>query len=60
MSSQQGGGKWECLSVICPTATLSTTNPSWLSVGLNPGLSTDSMSADHLNCSMAKVVFLIF
>ena len=43
---EESGSAW---SIICPTATLSTINPSWLTVGLNPGFCTQNMSADHLS-----------
>lgn len=52
----ESGSAW---SEICPSATLSTTNPSWLTVGFNPGLCTENMSADYQSYSMAEVVFIL-
>jgi hypothetical protein len=38
---------------ICPSATLSTTNPIWIDTGMNLGLHGERPLTNHLNHGMA-------
>jgi hypothetical protein len=37
----------------CPSANLSTTNPTWTDLGANPGLHCEMLATDHLSYGMA-------
>jgi hypothetical protein len=37
----------------CPSATLSTTNPTWIDPGANPGLRGERPATNHLSHGMA-------
>jgi len=39
----------------CPSATLSTTNPTWTDPGANPGLSGERPATNRLSHGMAKL-----
>jgi hypothetical protein len=44
-----GGGKTEILGKTYPSATLSTTNPTWSDLGSNPGLLPGRPAANRLS-----------
>jgi hypothetical protein len=46
-------GKPKNLEKTCPSATLSTTNPTWIYVGANPGLSGGRPATNCLSHGMA-------
>jgi hypothetical protein len=41
------------LRKTCPSAILSTTNPTWTDPGANPGLHSERPVTNHLNHGMA-------
>jgi hypothetical protein len=41
----------------CPSATLSTTNLTWIDPGANPGLHSERLATNDLSHGMAKTVF---
>jgi hypothetical protein len=43
----------------CPSATLSTTNPTWTDTGSNPGLRGERPAANRLSHGTAKMSVLI-
>jgi hypothetical protein len=46
-------GKLKNLEKTCPSATLSTTNPTWTNLGVNLGLFCERLATNHLSCGMA-------
>jgi hypothetical protein len=40
---------WRTQRKTCPSATLSTTNPTWTEPGANSGLRSDRLATNHLN-----------
>jgi hypothetical protein len=42
-------GEAEVLGETCPSATLSTTNPTWLDPGFNPGRRGGKPATNHLS-----------
>jgi hypothetical protein len=42
----------------CPSSTLSTTNPTWIDLGVNPGLHIERPATNHLSHGMAPQVNL--
>jgi hypothetical protein len=42
----------------CPSATLSTTNPTWIDPGANPGLRSERPATNHLNHDTANLHIL--
>jgi hypothetical protein len=49
-----GGGDRRTLRKTCPSATLSTTNPTWTDLGANPGLRGEKMATDRLSYGTAS------
>jgi hypothetical protein len=43
------GENWRTWRKTCPSATLSTTNPTWIDTGMNPGLRTERTVTNHLS-----------
>jgi hypothetical protein len=43
------GGNRSTRGKTCPSATLSTTNPTWTDLGLNPGLRSDRPVTNRLS-----------
>jgi hypothetical protein len=41
---------------ICPSATLSTTNPTWTDSGSNPGLRGERPATDRLSHGTAHLI----
>jgi hypothetical protein len=39
----------------CPSATLSTTNPTWTDLGANPDLPCERLAANHLSPDTTKM-----
>jgi hypothetical protein len=44
----------------CPSATLSTTNPTWTDPGSNPGFRDGRPATNRLSHGSAQIVILIF
>jgi hypothetical protein len=42
----------------CPSATLSTTNPTWIDPGANPGLHGERAATNHLSHGMALIIII--
>jgi len=38
-----------------PSATLSTTNPTWTDLGVNPGLRVEMLATNRLSYGMASI-----
>jgi hypothetical protein len=45
---------------ICPSATLSTTNPTWTVPGSNPDLRGERPATNRLSHGTAKNVFIMY
>jgi hypothetical protein len=43
------GEKRRTLRKTCPSATLSITNPTWIVLGVNPGLRGERLAPNHLS-----------
>jgi len=43
----------------CPSATLSTTNPTWIDLGANPGLRGERPATNHLRHGTAPRYFIL-
>jgi hypothetical protein len=48
-----GGGKPKYSEKTCPNATLSTTDPTWLEPGLNPGCRSGKPETNRLSYGAA-------
>jgi hypothetical protein len=47
------GEKQRTQKEICISATLSSTNPTWTDLGVNPGLNGEKLLTNHLSYGMA-------
>jgi hypothetical protein len=45
---------------ICPSATLSATNPTWTDPGSNPGLCSERPATNRLSRGMAYIYDLLY
>ena len=43
---------------VCPHATFSTTNPTWIGLGLNPGLHSERLVTNHLSHDTVQIQYL--
>jgi hypothetical protein len=53
-----GRGNWSTLEKTCPSATLSTTNPTWLNPGWNPGRRGGKPATNRLSYDAAIILSL--
>jgi hypothetical protein len=51
------GENWRTQRETCPSATLSTTNPIWSDLGVNPGLCIEMPASNCLSHGMALISF---
>jgi len=42
---------------LCPSATLSTINPTWTGLGLRLGVSGDKLATNHLSCRNSQITW---
>jgi hypothetical protein len=42
----------------CPSATLSTTNPTWTDLGINLGLHDERLATNHLSHGMVYIALI--
>jgi hypothetical protein len=52
-------GKPKNLEKTCPSATVSTTNPTWADLDANTGLHGEMLATNHQNHFMVQTVFRI-
>jgi hypothetical protein len=52
-------GETEVLGENLPSATLSTTNPTWIDPGANPGLRGDMPSTNRLSHGTATIITMV-
>jgi hypothetical protein len=45
---------------LCPSAALSTTNPTWTDLGMNPGIHCDRLATNCLSHGAASFIHLLF
>jgi hypothetical protein len=50
------GEKHRTWRKTCPSATLSTKNPTWTALGMNPGLRSEKPTINHLSYGTVKAL----
>jgi hypothetical protein len=53
-------GETEVLGENLPSATLSTTNPTWIDPGANPGLLGERPTTNRLSHGTASIIVIIW
>jgi hypothetical protein len=53
------GENWRNLRKTCPIVTFSTTNPTWIDQGANPGLHSETLATNDLSHGTATMNMLL-